>query len=50
MLKHNNTCGRYLSLTTSSRAKQLIACCALSISHFGAANAQTPQRDSVKTL
>ena len=50
MLKHNNTCGRYLSLTTSSRAKQLIACCALSISLFGVANAQTPQRDSVKTL
>lgn len=50
MYKQNNTCGRYLSLTTSSRAKQLIACCALSVSLFGVANAQTPQRDSVKTL
>ena len=47
------TCGRYQTKATRFNAKQLIACCALSVSLFGgmAAQGQTPQRDTtVRTL
>ena len=51
MKKQNNTCGRYLFKATSPRAKQMIACCALTATLFcGSLAAQTPQRDTVRTL
>ena len=51
MRKQNNTRGRYLHKTTRPRAKQMIACCALTATLFcGSLAAQTPQRDTVRTL
>ena len=51
MNKQNNTCGRYHFKATSSRAKQMMACCALTATLFcGNLAAQTPQRDTVRTL
>ena len=51
MRKQNNTCGRYQSKATRPRAKQMIACCALTATLFcGSLAAQTPQRDTVRTL
>lgn len=49
--QNNNPCGRYPHMTTSPCAKQMIACLALSASLFGGAlSAQTPQKDTVRTL
>lgn len=50
MYKQNSLCGRYRMKATSIGAKQLIACCALTVSLFGVAHAQTPQHDTVKVL
>ena len=51
MRKQNNTRGRYLHKTTRPCAKQMIACCALTATLFcGSLAAQTPQRDTVRTL
>lgn len=50
MKKQNLSCGRYLSKTTSSSAKQMIACVALTATLLsGSLAAQTPQQTSART-